>query len=330
MPQLRAFITGVTGQDGTHLSRLLLKKGYEVHGFARRGSRPPDERVKLHFGDLCDAAALRVALYEVAPSEIYNLGAQSHVHASFYEPEYTMRATAEPIITILEHVRANQPNARVYQASSSEMFGDEMPPQNENTPFSPQSPYAIAKVAAHQTVRLYRKAKGLFAVAGILFNHESEIRPTSFVTRKISRGAAAIALGLEKELVLGNLDALRDWGHAADYVEAMWLMLQQESPRDYVVATGERFSVRDFVVLAFRFAEDATGQLLDWEKYVRIDAKFKRPAEVPDLCGDATRALADLGWQPRVRFHELVRRMVLNDIAELKELHAAAAHRTTA
>jgi len=316
MAQLRAFITGVTGQDGSHLTDLLLEKGYEVHGFARRGSRV-DERVRVHFGDLSDPATLRQALDEAKPHEVYNLGAQSHVHASFKEPAYTFRVTAEPIITILEHVRLCALHTRVYQASSSEMFGDQLPPQSESTPFSPQSPYAIAKVAAHQTVRLWRKAYGLYAVSGILFNHEGERRNTSFVTRKISRTVARIALGMDKELVLGNLDARRDWGYAPDYVEAQWRMLQQERPHDYVIATGETFSVRDFVILAFRFVEDATGKLMDWEKYVRIDASFKRPAEVPDLCGDATRALADLGWQPTVRFHELVRRMVLHDLQEL-------------
>jgi len=316
MAQLRAFITGVTGQDGSHLTDLLLEKGYEVHGFARRGSRV-DERVRVHYGDMSDPATLRQALHESSPHEVYNLGAQSHVHASFREPSYTFRVTAEPIITILEHFRQSAPNTRIYQASSSEMFGLELPPQHESTPFAPQSPYAIAKVAAHMTVRLYRRAYGLFCVSGILFNHEGERRPPSFVTRKISRGVARIALGLDKELVLGNLDARRDWGYAPDYVQAMWLMLQQEKPEDYVIATGETFSVRDFVVMAFRFAEDATGKLFDWEKHVRVDKDFKRPAEVPDLCGDATRALANLGWQPKVRFHELVRRMVLHDIAEL-------------
>jgi GDPmannose 4,6-dehydratase len=317
MAQLRAFITGVTGQDGSHLTDLLLQKGYEVHGFARRGSRV-DERVRVHYGDLSDPATLHQALHEAEAHEVYNLGAQSHVHASFREPEYTFRVTAEPIITILNHVRNCAPNTRVYQASSSEMFGLELPPQHESTPFAPQSPYAIAKVAAHQTVSLYRRAYGIFSVSGILFNHEGERRPPSFVTRKISRGVARIALGLDKEIVLGNLDARRDWGYAPDYVAAMWRMLQQDDPRDYVIATGETFSVRDFVVMAFRFAEDATGKLFDWEKHVRIDATFKRPAEVPDLCGDATRALADLGWQPTVRFHELVRRMVMNDFEQLK------------
>lgn len=316
MAQLRAFISGVTGQDGSHLTDFLLEKGYEVHGFARRGSRV-DERVRVHFGDLSDPATLRQALAEAEPHEIYNLGAQSHVHASFKEPSYTFRVTAEPIITVLEHVRLCAPHTRVYQASSSEMFGLAMPPQNEDTPFAPQSPYAIAKVAAHQTVGLYRRAYGMFSVAGILFNHEGERRPPAFVTRKISRGVARVALGMDKEIVLGNLDARRDWGHAEDYVRAMWLMLQQDNPRDYVIATGETFSVRDFVILAFRFVEDLTGKLFDWEKHVRVDANFKRPAEVPDLCGDSTRALADLGWQPTVRFHELVRRMVTHDLQEL-------------
>ena len=315
MPQLRALITGVTGQDGSYLSELLLEKGYEVHGFARRGSRAPDPRVAMHYGDLCDAAALRAALSEVEPNEVYNLGAQSHVQVSFDEPAYTFAVTATPVFTILEHIRARAPHTRLYQASSSEMFGTELPPQCEDTPFAPQSPYAIAKVAAHHAVQLYRKY-GIYCVSGVLFNHESERRPANFVTRKISRGVARIALGLQPELVLGNLDASRDWGYAPDYVDAMWRMLQNGAPKDYVIATGETFTVRDFVILAFRCAEDVTGKRLDWDKCVRVDAKFKRPAEVPFLCGDATRALADLGWQPTVRFHQLVRKMVVHDLSE--------------
>jgi GDPmannose 4,6-dehydratase len=319
MAQLRALVTGVTGQDGSYLSNFLLEKGYEVRGFLRRGSRPRDERVAPHYGDLTDSAELRQAIIDADPSEIYNLGAQSHVGASFHSAQYTSRATFEPLLTILEFVLKEKKSIRVYQASSSEMFGTEVPPQNEDTPFSPQSPYAIAKCGAHQLVRLYRKY-GVYVVGGILFNHESPIRPPSFVTRKISQGVARIFTGKQSELVLGNLDARRDWGFAGDYVDAMWRMLQQDTPKDYVIATGETFSVRDFVELAFRAAEDITGKHLDWEKLVRVDAKYTRPAEVPDLQGDATRALADLGWQPTVRFHELVRMMVEHDLKNATEL----------
>lgn len=315
MSQLRALVTGVSGQDGSYLSELLLEKGYEVHGFLRRGSKPRNERVLVHYGDLTDPAELRQAISESDPDEIYNLGAQSHVGASFHSAAYTFRATFEPLLTILEYVREYSPTARVYQASSSEMFGTELPPQNENTLFNPQSPYAIAKCAAHYLVSLRRKL-GTYVVGGILFNHESPIRPPSFVTRKISQGVARIFQGKQNELVLGNLDAKRDWGFAGDYVRAMWLMMQQDQPRDYVVATGESFTVRDFVILAFRCAEDLTGKRLDWEKHVRIDDKYKRPAEVPDLCGDATRALVELGWQPTVRLHELVRMMVTHDLSQ--------------
>ncbi len=322
MSQLRAFITGVSGQDGSYLSSLLLEKGYEVHGFLRRGSRPFDERVAVHYGDLTDPAELVQALKEADPSEIYNLGAQSHVGASFENPGYTFRATFEPLLTILEHVHLRKKSVRVYQASSSEMFGTELPPQSEDTPFSPQSPYAVAKCAAHQLVRLYRKY-GVFVVGGILMNHESPIRPPSFVTRKITQGVARIFTGKQNELVLGNLDARRDWGFAGDYVEAMWRMLQQEVPRDYVIATGETFSVRDFVILAFRHAEDITGKRIDWQDVVRVDEKYKRPAEVPDLQGDATRAFADLGWRPTVHFHELVRMMVAHDLATYSNTNSA-------
>lgn len=318
MAQLRALITGVTGQDGSYLSELLLEKGYEVHGFARRNSRPTDERVVLHVGDLTDPASLRFAIRESDPHEIYNLGAQSHVAASFVEPEYSFRATAEPILTILEYIREKKLDCRVYQASSSEMFGTSAPPQCEDTPFLPRSPYAVAKVAAHNFVRLYREAYGIFAVGGVLFNHESQRRPTAFVTRKISRGVAKIALGLADHLTLGNLDAKRDWGHAADYVEAMWRMLQQPDPRDYVVATGETHTVREFLEEAIRCVETLTGFLVpDWNAAVRVDDKFARPAEVPALCGDASRAREDLGWQPRTRFQDLVRQMVENDVREL-------------
>lgn len=314
MAQLRALVTGVCGQDGSYLAEFLLEKGYEVHGFARRGSTPPDERVVMHFGDLTDPAALSGAIAESQPSEIYNLGAESHVGASFTQPEYTFRANAEPILTILEYVRQKLVKTRVYQASTSEMYGVMPPPQDEHTSFAPQSPYAIAKCAAHHTVQLYRKAYGLYAVGGILFNHESPRRPPSFVTRKISRGVARIALGIDRELVLGNLEARRDWGYAPDYVRAMWLMLQQDDPLDYVIATGETHSVSDFVALAFHYVEEFTGKALNINEHVRVDNKFKRPAEVPDLCGDASRAEQKLGWTPSVRFGEIVRRMIQYDL----------------
>lgn len=318
----RAFITGVTGQDGSYLAELLLDRDYEVHGFARRNSKGIDPRVRVHYGDLADSAVLRHALGESDPHEIYNLGAQSHVHASFTEPEHTWRVTAQPVLTILEHVRASGVKApwvrlRVYQASSSEMFGLEPAPQNEETRFSPQSPYAIAKVAAHQSVSLYRCAYGVFAVGGILLNHESERRGLNFVTRKITRAVARISKGLERELVLGNLDARRDWGFAGDYVEAMWMMLQQAEPRDFVVATGETHSVREFCEAAFKVVG------LNWQEHVRVDDKFKRPAEVPDLCGDATRIREALGWKPKVGFQELVERMVKADLAEITSKHPA-------
>lgn len=312
----RAFITGITGQDGSYLAELLLDRDYEVHGFARRGSRVTDPRVRMHFGDLADPAALRHALGAADPHEIYNLGAQSHVHASFTEPGHTWRVTAEPVLTILEHVRSSGVKApwsrlRVYQASSSEMFGSEPSPQNEETRFSPQSPYAIAKLAAHESVGLYRRAYGMFAVGGILLNHESPRRGVNFVTRKITQAVARIKKGIDKELLLGNLDARRDWGFAGDYVEAMWRMLQQDEPRDFVVATGESHSVREFCEAAF----SSVG--LNWTEHVRVDPKFLRPAEVPDLRGDATRIREALGWQPKTSFAELVKVMVESDLEAL-------------
>ncbi|RPJ82451.1 MAG: GDP-mannose 4,6-dehydratase, partial [Acidobacteria bacterium] len=292
--KLRALITGITGQDGQCLTKLLLSKGYEVHGFARRGSSVKLPVQGLHFGDLTDPAALRFALNESDPHEVYNLGAQSHVKASFVEPEYTFSATARPIITVLEWAREHRNVAmprKIYHASSSEMFGDSLPPQDEETPFRPRSPYAIAKVAAHQSVRLWREAYGVFAVAGILFNHEEPgLRPPAFVTRKISLGVARIFANHSNELVLGNLEAKRDWGLASDFVKAQWLMRQQDEPRDYVIATGEAHTVREFVEFAFLTARNATGRNLQWEDYVRLDKRFERPAEVPFLLGDSTRA----------------------------------------
>lgn len=312
----RALVTGITGQDGYYLTELLLEKGYEVHGFARRGSRLP-RGVQSHVGDLQDSAALRRAIVEAWPSEIYNLGAQSHVRASFLDPDYTFRVTALPLFTILEQVKDSKRDCRIYQASSSEMFGDAPPPQNENSPFRPRSPYAIAKVAAHHAVRLYRESEyKLFAVGGILHNHESKIRPHSFVTRKITSTVAAIFKGEATELVLGNLDAKRDWGFAGDYVVAMWLMLQQDAPKDYVIATGNTHSVREFVQEAFKAASEITGVAKDWQDYVKVDPRFTRPADVPLLLGNATRACEELGWAPKVGFVELVRGMVESDLRE--------------
>jgi GDPmannose 4,6-dehydratase len=317
----RALITGVTGQDGSYLAELLLEKGYEVHGFARRQTKDITG-VVLHLGDLADRAALGHALAESDPHEIYNLGAQSHVAASFREPAYTFEATALPLVTILEHVRASGVKApwsrlRVYQASSSELFGDAPPPQNENSPFRPRSPYAIAKLAAHRLVGLYREAYGVFAVAGILHNHESERRAHSFVTRKITLGVGRVFRGEAREIVLGNLDAKRDWSHAADMVKGMWLMLQQETPKDYVLASGSAHSVRDFVEVAFRVANEITGRDLRWQDYVKTDPRFLRPAEVPHLLGNATRACQELGWRPEVNFEGLVRLMVEHDLGGL-------------
>lgn len=313
----RALITGILGQDGSYLTELLLRKDYEVHGVVRRGNGASiADSVSLHYADLTDAALLRQAVLEAWPDEIYNLGAMSHVLASFREPEYTFRANALPIVTILDEVRRQDRGIRVYQASSSEMFGDAPPPQNENSPFRPRSPYAIAKVAAHHSVELYRRAYGVFAVGGILLNHESPRRPSAFVTRKITQGVARIFAGKSSELVLGNLDARRDWGFAGDYVQAMWLMLQQQSPRDYVVATGDSHSVRDFVISAFDHANELTGRNLSWEMFVKIDPRFERPAEVPHLCGNATRACSELGWRPQVTFQGLVRTMVFADLED--------------
>jgi len=322
----RALITGITGQDGSYLAEFLLDKGYEVHGIIRRSSafntsridhlyRDPHEpgaRLFLHYGDLTDGTGLRRSLERVQPDEIYNLGAQSHVKVSFEQPEYTADVVATGTLRLLEAVRDyvqvwGKP-VRFYQAGSSEMFGAAPPPQSEKTPFYPRSPYAVSKVAAYWYAVNYREAYGLFIVNGILFNHESERRGETFVTRKITRAAGRIKMGLQKKLYLGNLEAKRDWGYAPDYVEAMWLMLQQPEPDDYVVATGEAYSVREFL-------EEAFGLLgLDPEAYVEIDPRYFRPTEVDFLLGDASKAWEKLGWRPRVTFKELVRRMVEHDL----------------
>jgi len=321
----RALITGITGQDGSYLAELLLGKGYEVHGLIRRAStfntaridhlyRDPhetDARLFLHYGDLSDGTRLVTLLHRVQPDEIYHLGAQSHVRVSFDEPEHTGDTTGLGTIRLLEALRITELPARFYQASSSEMFGATPPPQGEDTIFHPRSPYAAAKVYAYWMTRNYRDAYGLFAVNGILFNHESPRRGETFVTRKITRAVARIAAGVQDELFLGNLDARRDWGYAPEYVEGMWRMLQADEPADYVLATGTSYSVRDFVELSFAHAG------LDWERHVRLDPRYLRPTEVDDLIGDASRASAELGWEATVHTPELVRIMVDADVEEL-------------
>jgi GDPmannose 4,6-dehydratase len=318
----RALIIGITGQDGSYLTELLLAKGYEVHGIIRRSSSFNTERLEhlyrdphephacltLHYGDLTDGASLRSVIAGIQPDEIYNLGAQSHVRVSFDQPVYTVEVDALGTLILLEAVRDVSPQARFYQAGSSEMFGKaQQVPQRETTPFYPRSPYGCAKVFAHWQTLNYREAYGLFASNGILFNHESPRRGETFVTRKITRAATRIKEGLQDTLYLGNLEAKRDWGFAGDYVLAMWLMMQQDDPDDYVVATGETHSVREFIELAFKFLD------LDWHKYVKIDPRYFRPTEVDLLQGDSTKAQQSLGWQPTVSFRQLVRLMVEAD-----------------
>ncbi len=319
----RAFITGVTGQDGSYLAELLLAKGYQVHGLVRRtssisrsridhlhvASHEARDRFFLHYGDLTDASRLRDLFAQVEPDEVYNLGAQSHVRVSFDEPVFSVNVDALGALNVLEAVRHMKTPARFYQASSSEMFGKvEAVPQDERTPFHPRSPYACAKVYAHYQTLNYREAYGLFACSGILFNHESPRRGESFVTRKITRAAARIKLGLQNKLHLGNLDAKRDWGYAPDYVEAMWMMLQHPTADDFVVATGQTHSVREFL-------EESFAHLgLTWSDHVETDARFERPSEVDLLLGDATKARDVLGWKPRVTFRELAHIMVDADM----------------
>ncbi|MFI4877152.1 MAG: GDP-mannose 4,6-dehydratase [Blastopirellula sp. JB062] len=311
-----ALITGVTGQDGAYLIELLLDKGYEVHGMVRRSSgerferiEPLIDRLTLHEGDLIDQISLVQLLERVEPDEVYNLAAQSFVPTSFSQPLLTGEVTALGAARLLEAIRIVNPKIRFYQASSSEMFG-KVPyePQDESTPFWPRSPYGVAKVYAHWITVNYRESYDLFAVSGILFNHESPLRGKTFVTRKITNAVARIKHGLDDKLKLGNLDAERDWGFAGDYVEAMHLMMQQDTPRDYVIATGQKHTVKQFVELAF----DRAG--LDWEDYVEIDPAFLRPAEVNTLCGDASKAKQELGWKPKVSFQELVYMMVDADL----------------
>src|SRR5829696_6527271 len=326
MPK-RALITGITGQDGSYLAELLLSKGYEVHGLIRRASTfntaridhlyvdPHDSeaRLFLHYGDLSDGARLVTLLTEVKPDEVYNLAAQSHVRVSFDEPEHTADTTGTGTIRMLEAVRLSGIKTRFYQASSSELYGATPPPQNEQTPFYPRSPYAAAKLYSYWITKNYREAYDMFAVNGILFNHESPRRGETFVTRKITRAVARIAAGLQEKLFLGNLDAQRDWGYAKEYVEAMWLMLQVDDPEDFVIATGETHTVREAVEIAFARAG------LDADDHVEIDPRYYRPSEVDVLLGDASRAKEKLGWEPKVHFKELVELMVDADVAALED-----------
>jgi GDPmannose 4,6-dehydratase len=319
MPERRALITGITGQDGSYLAELLLEKGYEVHGMVRRSSTENFERIahlvdriSLVQADLLDPSSLAEALQESEPNEVYNLGAQSFVPTSWRQPVLTAEFTAVGVTRLLEAVRRVDPQIRFYQASSSEMFGKVREvPQNEQTPFYPRSPYGVAKVYGHFITVNYRESYGLFAVSGILFNHESARRGLEFVTRKISDGVARIKLGLADELRLGNLEAKRDWGFAGDYVEAMWLMLQQDEPEDFVIATGEPHSVQEYVDAAFAHVD------LDPGRHVVVDPEFLRPAEVDHLVGDASKAREKLGWEPRVSFRELVAMMVDADVERL-------------
>ncbi|OGP71518.1 MAG: GDP-mannose 4,6-dehydratase [Deltaproteobacteria bacterium RBG_13_58_19] len=324
----KALITGITGQDGSYLAEFLLAKGYEVHGLIRRASTfntgridhlylDPHEagaRLFLHYGDLSDSGQLTNIIYNIQPEETYHLAAQSHVRVSFDMPEYTGDVDGLGVTRLLEAVRRSGIKTKFYQASSSELFGNAPPPQNEETPMRPRSPYAAAKLYAYWMVRNYREAYSMFAVNGILFNHESPRRGETFVTRKITRAVARIKLGLQEKLYLGNLEARRDWGYAPDYIEAMWLMLQQDAPEDYVVATGESHSVREFVEAAFSYMD------LDWSRYVEIDSRYFRPTEVEALLGDARKAREKLGWQPKVTFPELVRLMVEADLKALMEM----------
>lgn len=320
-----ALITGITGQDGSYLTELLLSKGYEVHGLIRRASlfntdridhlyKDPHEnpRLHLHYGDLSDAGGLRRVLDQILPDEVYNLGAQSHVKVSWDQPEYTADITGMGVLRLLECIRCHQlalgRKVRCYQAGSSEMFGAAKPRQHEGTPFQPRSPYACAKVYGHYQTINHRDSYGMFCVNGILFNHESPRRGETFVTRKITRAATRIKLGLQGKLYLGNLEAKRDWGFAGDYVEAMWRMLQQDEPEDFVVATGVSISIKDFVRLVFEQLD------LDWQEHVEIDPRYFRPAEVDHLEGDPAKAMRVLGWEPRTSVETLARMMVESDM----------------
>lgn len=346
MKNKKALITGITGQDGSYLTEFLLEKEYEVHGIKRRSSsfntkridnlyQDPHEKNKklvLHYGDLTDSTNIIKIIKEVQPDEIYNLGAQSHVQVSFETPEYTANSDALGTLRLLEAIKilGLEDKTKFYQASTSEMFGSTPPPQNENTIFHPRSPYGAAKLYSHWITINYREAYGIFAVSGILFNHESPRRGETFVTKKITQAAVKIKHGLQDKLYLGNLNAKRDWGHAKDYIEAMWLMLQQEKPKDMVIATGEQYSVRDFCELSFaelgidilwsgegiseKGIDKKTGNVI-----IEIDSKYFRPAEVESLMGDATTAEKILGWQPKIEFKELVKEMIQFDSEELEK-----------
>lgn len=325
-----AFVTGITGQDGSYLAELLLAKGYVVHGLIRRASsfntqridhlyvdpHSSDAKLFLHYGDLTDGSRLTTLLAEICPDEIYNLAAQSHVRVSFDEPEYTGETTGLGTVRLLEAMRQSAPSAKFYQASSSEMFGAANPPQNETTEFYPRSPYGAAKVYSFWITKNYREAYGLFTANGILFNHESPRRGETFVTRKITRAVARISKGLQSELFLGNLDARRDWGYAPEYVVAMWKMLQTDSPSDYVIGSGTDVSVRDFVEMAFSHVG------LDWEKFVRFDDRYLRPTEVDTLVADPSRALEALNWKATISPKKLAEIMVDHDIFTLDKHHA--------
>jgi GDPmannose 4,6-dehydratase len=322
-----ALITGITGQDGSYLAELLLAKGYEVHGIIRRASmfnthrldpiyQDPHEshrKLLLHYGDLTDAVSLVNLVREICPDEVYNLAAQSHVKVSFETPEYTGDVSGVGTMRLLESIRAAKIDTRFYQASTSELFGSSPPPQNEQTPFHPRSPYGVAKIYAYWAVVNYREAYGMHATNGILFNHESPRRGETFVTRKITRAVARIKAGIQDKLYMGNLDAVRDWGYAKEYVEAMWLMLQQPQSDDYVMATGVAATVREFIEASFAHAD------LEWEKHVAIDPTYFRPAEVDALIGDPTKAEKKLGWKPKTHWRELAQIMVDADIAALDD-----------
>lgn len=321
----RALITGITGQDGSYLAELLLAKGYEVHGMIRRSSsfntsrinhlyvdpHEPNARLFLHYGDLSDGARMVTLLSEIDPDEVYNLAAQSHVRVSFDEPEHTADTTGTGTIRLLEAVRMSGIKTRFYQASSSELFGATPPPQSEDTPFYPRSPYAAAKLYSYWITKNYREAYGMFAVNGILFNHESPRRGETFVTRKITRAVARIRAGQQSDLYLGNLDAIRDWGYAAEYVEGMWRMLQVDEPEDFVLATGIGCTIRDFLEASFEHVD------LDWHDFVKFDERYLRPTEVDALVGDSTKAQERLGWKPTIDAHQLATIMVDADIEEL-------------
>lgn len=322
MKTRKALITGITGQDGSYLAELLLEKGYEVHGVIRRTTTrlsnidPIQSRLNLHHGDMSDGVGLAKIISEVAPDEFYNLAAQSQVRLSFDQPVYTAQIAALGSMRVLEILRKSCPDCRFYQASTSEMFGASPPPQSETTAFMPRSPYAAAKLFAHHMVRNYREGYGMFACAGVLFNHESPRRGEEFVTRKITRAVAKIVAGKQESLTLGNLEAKKDWGYAKEYVEAMWLMLQQDTPDDYVIATGETHSVREFL-------EHAFGHVgLDHRQHVRFDAALLRPTEVDALCGDPSKAARRLGWKPRTTCKGLIEIMLEHDLADVGSARA--------